>query len=119
MKDDVYIELLKDARKRLQSGSGMSYDEFKGDYFKSKGINTNPQRLYLEIYDAVRIIENENFDMKLDAYFQLLEYEELKQAREDSQEARKEALNAIKWARIAIWVAIGLGLVEILIETIN
>ena len=54
--------------------------------------------------------------MTLEAYFKLLEYEELKQARIDSKEARREAVEAMKWAKYAIWVAVGLGLIQVLIE---
>ena len=54
--------------------------------------------------------------MTLEAHFKLLEYEELKQARIDSKEARREAVEAMKWAKYAIWVAVGLGLIQVLIE---
>jgi len=39
MKEDVYIQLLKDALDKLRiDGSGMTFEEFKGKYFGDTGL---------------------------------------------------------------------------------
>ncbi|MGE0589718.1 MAG: hypothetical protein AB7O48_14170 [Cyclobacteriaceae bacterium] len=102
--DDIYVFLLKKAKERLLKGESISYSEFKTEIRDIKGIE-HPESLYRSIYSNHTIGEH---GMSLEAYFKLLEFEDLKLARADSRQARKEA-------RIAIWVAVILGVLQLVL----
>lgn len=105
MEDDVYIKLLKQGKERLESGKHMTYGEFKGIISVLK-IKRAPGTLFREIYGPP-LGEDREEDICLDAYFNLLEYEELKQARESSKSASKLALWAIGIAIVTLLTSIG------------
>lgn len=110
--EDKYIRLLKQAKEDFKSNNAIKFDEFK-KRLKEFDIQTDPVPLWKQIYNPISDDFTAQF-MTLEPYFQLLEYDELKEARKDSKQARKEAKNAMKWAIIALIVSSVFALIQII-----
>jgi hypothetical protein len=108
--DDVYIQLLREARSQL-STEGITWDEFKAK-IRSAKLGQHRERLFVKIYDQHPSRQlGGKVHMGIEAYMWLLQYEEFHHALEESKQARKEAGLALSVAvyGIAIGVVIGLG----------
>lgn len=89
---DKYIQLLKKAKEDFDSNTLISYSQFDKRAAHLK-IQDNRHVLWQQIYDSPTEMGNRHIG--LDAYFKLLEYEELKQARRSSLVATIIAIIAI------------------------
>ena len=120
MKEDIYISFLKYARqyqsKYITYRDSEKYFKDKGDIFGRKFdthlflvlFNSTFKTIYLTGLPSGT--PNENCLMSMEAYFQLLEHEELKEARESSRKA-------LLYARIAMGISGILALSSIYIST--
>ena len=120
--EDKYIKLLRQARDLLRENKGMSFSKFKGES-QALGFphdDVQESNLYNMIYGQFDPTSDQNWDfekrMHMDAYMQLLDYENLEQARQDSKDARKEAKTALRIATLALVIGILVGLGEILVS---
>ncbi len=116
-KDDLYIAILKYGKEHLQEGV-TSEDlikflehkkyEYQYDGYMFKGI-------FLDVFrKPTGTVGGRNLCfMKMEAYFQLLEYEELKEARQSSKTATWIAIVAIIISAGLAFASIILGLVQI------
>ena len=112
--EDKYIRLLKQTKEDFDSNSPINFDQFKKRLEDYK-IKADPQTLWFHIYNPATIQKFGFKVMGLDAYFKLLEYEELNEARKDSKQARREAVTAVKWAKYALIVSSVLAFIQIII----
>lgn len=103
--EDKYIQLLKKAKKEFESDVKINRAQFK-ERLENLKIDADTDGLWRQIYNTGTKSDNDSLVMGLDAYFKLLEYEELKQAREASADASKQALKASRQARKALWISI-------------
>lgn len=109
-KEDIYVHLLRIAKAELtERPGGISYDEFIAR-IRASPLKQHPETLWRKIYDPGG---QNHSHMGFDAYMSLLEYEELKHALEESKQARKDSLVALKYARLAIYISIGIAVASI------
>lgn len=105
MKNDIVIEILQFGRQNmLEHGTGLNSQEIK-EHLEKKGFdmtipknNTNLSNVmnqYFSLFSQNPL----KYSLKLDAYFYLLEYEELQDARASSKQANW-------WAIIALIISI-------------
>lgn len=109
--ENKYIRLLKQARKDFESNEKIDFDDFE-KRLGELGIETDSKSLWRQIYNP----GDSNLDfqvMGLEAYFQLLEYEELNEARESSVKASRQARNAIIIAIITLITSIAFSIWQI------
>lgn len=106
-KEDAYIQVLRRVKATLDSGQGMSPNEFKALLIQLE-IKTFPYVTWDNIFDekwATTGWDNKRH-MTLEAYLRLMGYEELRHSLEESKRARKEAKWAICISVVAIIVQI-------------
>ena len=120
-KDDVYIAILKYAKDNLDNGA--TFTDVK-KYLKQLGYSFEPQP-FQDLFSRVFSdpsghnyvmplnVNIQKFIMGIEAYFQLLEYEELKEARQSSKNAMWIAIVAIIISAGLAFASIILGLVQI------
>jgi hypothetical protein len=108
--EKTYINLLEQAREELK-GKAISYEDFI-KRVNDLQIGQHPALLWRSIYGGDGHQMTERRHMGIDAYFQLLEYEELKHALESSKEAKRHA-------NTALWVSVALGTISILVAIIQ
>lgn len=117
--DDIYINILKYARENLKSGvtkeEGIKF--IKKTMALPKDINDVYYNVYSNLFSNVFDEEistssnisisgdNARYFIKMNAYFQLLSYEELEEARASAKRARRHSL-------IAIAIAVVLGIIQ-------
>ena len=113
MKEEIYINLLRQARRELdESPEGITLDEFKARV-KDYRLSLNRVTLFQDIYNnGHNANQGGRYHMCFDAYMQLIEYEEFHHALEESKQARKEAKIAIRFAVAAIVVQIALWVID-------
>ena len=108
-KNNLYITALEFAETKLNSDEGMSYFSLK-NHLESKGytfdLTTDPDLSHFRLlYKAITGVSTAPakeggggdfpYNMSIDAYFNLIEYKELKEAREASKIAMKRSTIAI------------------------
>lgn len=116
-KDDLYIAILKYGKEHL--GENVTPEglikHLKENKYDFNADGNDFKRLYLDVF-SLREGRGFGYDrpsiMKMEAYFRLLEHEELQDARESSKEARKYAV-------IAIWISIFAMIISITISIIQ
>lgn len=110
MKDDIYIFLLKEARKELNdTPHGINLDQFKARV-NPYGLQIDRLRLFSDIYNNGHApIKERTYHMCYEAYMKLLEYEDLQQARNDSKNAQRWSIVATLLAFAAIVLQIIYG----------
>ncbi|UII32191.1 hypothetical protein LVD17_00030 [Fulvivirga ulvae] len=107
MKEDIYIRLLKEAKSDLDNNVTMTRDEFRRK-LEDKNIRVPEYDTYCSIYRNTSTNSIPCF-MNIEAYFKLLEYEELQEARKSSRQAKVIAIFSILLTAIAILVQIFLN----------
>lgn len=65
------------------------------------------------------IVKKATFIIKYDAFFNYIDYLELQKAIENSNEANKHAEEAKNLALWAIWMAVIVGIIQIIIDIIK
>ena len=121
-KKDIVITALEFAKSRSLMGTPSSAGELWVHLLSEKLVSDKDTQSHFVSHLWAKICAGAAGDhgyMSLDAYLGLLDYEELKQARKDSQEARAESKVALKYARWSIWIAIGLGVVQIVVGLVS
>ena len=116
-KDDFYITTLKYGRNALAKSEGVNYNEVR-DHVRSIHPKLNDEafsRIFWSAFEALqdfgtssddRIKNNTPHTLNLEAYFHLLEHEELEEARTSSRRA----------LRVATW-AIGIAIATAVVST--
>ncbi|MFQ5432359.1 MAG: hypothetical protein ACE5EN_07640 [Nitrospinota bacterium] len=96
-KEDLYITLIRYGREHLKNGTdtdaAYNYLKEQGFVFEEKN-----QALFGNVFHTIfyrPVITRGNYFLKLEYYFQLLEYEELNEARNNSSWAHFFAICAI------------------------
>ena len=105
-----YIRLLRQLREDMKKeDGGTNFDEFKA-IVKQYKIHQHPEMLYRKIFDnpGPAAGKDKKYHMGLDAFFMLLDYEELAHSLEESKKARAEA-------RTATWFAAGAMSIQVLL----
>ncbi len=99
---DIYIEAIKFGKERLQKKL-ITRTQDLDEHLKSKGFHVPVgdflNGIFLDVF-GTQFMRNKNFPsepsyLNSDAYFKWLDYEELKQARKSSEQAKKMAIIAI------------------------
>lgn len=121
MSEDPYIQILKFAKEHLKEG--IKHHEAQQLIIEKLEIKGGRKRENKSLLDRVHNSifgaqsthkENEQYDhMCMEAYFQLLEYEELKEAREASLKAQGAAKLATYLAAGALFLAVVVGGIQI------
>ena len=115
--DDNNIQLLRELKRRLDQNEHTNYE----NYLSLLDTYKIPRHAAFNTAKVVFGIDNVHFKtfktefLTLDAYFMLLEHEELQQARIDSKEARVEARGSMRMAVFAVVISSALALTQILI----
>jgi len=109
-KEDHYIATLKYGKEKLEKGEGVTRAEFIND-MENRGYNSEKYKTgdtFTEIFKINVGMHNHStrFLMGMEAYFNLLEYEELKEARQSSKTATYFAFTAICISIITLGVSI-------------
>jgi len=120
--DDLYIAILKYGKEHI--GENVTPGDIK-KYFKENNYEIDVpsgafQRLFFDVFsDPKGRGFNDNLPciMNMEAYFRLLEHEELKEARQSSKEARKYAIIAICISIIAMVISIIFSIIQIITPT--
>ncbi len=121
---DIYIEAIKLGKDRLQKKLKTStYD--LDEHLKSKGFHVPDGEflngIFLDVFGTQfmrnRSLPNEPSYLNSDAYFKWLDYEELKQARKSSAEAKKMAIWAICISGIFAFISIVLTITQMTYTT--
>jgi len=114
-KEDFHITLLKYGRERVNGSEPVYYPDAKA-YVKSKHPELSDmsfRNAFTVAFVASELPEDgqrhQAMALRLESYFQLLEYEEL-------QEARKSSRNALRVAIGAICISGGLAIASILLS---
>ncbi len=102
MKKDIYIEAIEYGKKRL-GGKRMTTKIDLKAHLESKGFiipdSNFLSSIFLDIFGTQfmrnKSLSNDPSYLNSDAYFKLLDYEELKHARESSEQAKRMAIIAI------------------------
>ena len=93
-KDDVYITLLKYARKETREKGQIDLDKaLKYLYLEHPKVNEGAIKNFC--HQALRGLPDGTFALQPGAYFQLLEHEELQEARQASHKALIVAILAV------------------------
>ncbi len=108
-KDDFYITTLKYMRETTVAGAPLDVDAAV-DHVKK--INPDaPDNMIRSAYSETR---NQNSNgISVNAYFQVLEYEELQQARKAAQDANDSSIKAFRLAFGALVVSSALAIASI------
>ena len=96
---DLYIELLRFGKARIGSGVTLkeAFDHLTGQGFDGPllGSQRTLQNLFRGVFEGISSAEPGDRALSMDAYFNLLEHDELQQARESSNRAMGVAIIAI------------------------
>ena len=106
-KEDSYIRLLKQLREEMRANKeGRNIDDFKTLLKENYSeIKQDPQFLFNDIFKG-KDFDKTKLYIGLNSYFMLMQYEEM-------MEARREALEAVKWARWALYISIAAIIAQI------
>jgi hypothetical protein len=127
MEKDIVIASLEFGKQKLLNGERVALSDFN-NYLVAEGfLKTNEgernailvEGLYNQIFTrSINVHANELHLklMSLESYLGLLDYEDLRQARLDSQQARKEAKWALILNIISLTIATGVGLAQIFLD---
>jgi len=118
-KDNLYIAMLKYGRTKLDAG--VSYDEMSV-YLKEKGYSTSGMNIFFNdsfcrLNDVNKVYDDygasEKCFLRAEGYFNLLEYEELNEARASSRKATRIALAAIVLSIATALISIGFSINQV------
>jgi len=117
---DIVIISMEFARENYLTGTYINSSDLNNFLVNNMHIKPNdPGRDALVATLFSQIFSSKNgFDygmMGLEAYLGLLDYEDLKQARKDSLEARKESRTALFWTKVSFIMATAVGVAQIII----
>lgn len=122
---DIVIVTLEFAREKFLKGEYIDFGELNNFLVRNNHIDpSDPNRdplvlaLFNQIFGSLMPTTGKRI-MSLEAYLGLIDYEDLKQARKDSQEAREESRTALFWAKISFLMATVVGIVQILIAILS
>ncbi len=121
---DIYIEAIKFGKERLQKKL-ITRTQDLDEHLKSKGFHVPGgdflNGIFLDVF-GTQFMRNKNFPsepsyLNSDAYFKWLDYEELKQARKSSEQAKKMAIWAICISGIFAFISIVLTITQMTYAT--
>ena len=118
--NDLYFEILKFGRDNLNKN--LLTKELLFEHLKTKNIEI-PHNVTEWLWSALdgtvfrnlSNSESEEFILTPVAYFQFLEHERLKEARDDTKISLSHSARALKRSTIAIWITGSLAFIQILI----
>ena len=114
-KDDYFIAILKYAREEARNNTLDLGDALT--YISNLYPEVGNDALGRACNEAIDQLNNAgSYALRMEAYFQLLEYEELQQARQASQDANLWARKAFDRATIAMWISAVLAGTAIIIQ---
>jgi hypothetical protein len=123
-KKDIVIASLRFIRQRTLTGQSTSFDELKAALIADGQLNAgdeNMEDFVKNFYGRMVVERNSRFSyLTIDSYFDLLDYEELLQARQVADDARQSATRAeivasksLRLTMLSLGVAIVVGLIQI------
>jgi hypothetical protein len=124
-KTDIVIVTLEFAREKFLKGEFIDRGDLQNFLVQNNHIHPNEVNdgLIRSLFDQIFGYQDTTSPqfafkriMSLESYLGLLDYEDLKQARQDSQEAREEANQALFWTKVSLLLATLVGVAQIVIS---
>lgn len=99
-KDNLYITMLRYGRERMESGESVKSISEMSEYLRGEGHEFHKSQLDNIFVDAfqrftVKTGGSTQYTLTMGSYFNLLEHEELQEARQSSADAKRMAFWAI------------------------